>query len=301
MMIKAEGLTSALLLALVALTLVILPSSSQRPSAPCPHKYEVLLNCTVPKDLPGEMPLLKIIPEPFPVEFWLVVAKEVFNMTGELKLDYAQDPFYPSLFHELWISGEEASLIISYGGSFKWCRKGLNWRLGPPPSFQRAKMMADHVLSAIRRRGLIPEHAQIEFEDVFHSVWAQGDIPVGITVSYAIRLHGFPFDGGFSVDINAQGVIGVCATWKFVEVDRLVKVISFDEALSRLADYVPRPKCPGRIDKIVINEIILGYAKVRNSPYIIPAYLLQATMIFEDGDSHDFHTPLPAVEEVPKA
>jgi len=291
---------STLLPALVALVLIVVPSPSQSSPALSSGSFEVILGCEVPEDLPSEMPLLRIIPEPLPIDFWLLVARQVFNMTGELELEYTQDPFYPSLFRELWISGEEASLIIRCGGSFGWYRKKINWHLGPLPSLQEAKMMADRVLKAIRGHDLIPDYVQVEFKDTFHSVWEESK-PVGITVSYAIRLHGFPFDGDFSMDVNAQGVIGVCATWKFVEVDRSVEIPPLDEALDRIADYMPRRKCPVRIDKVIINEVVLGYAEFRDNPYIVPAYLLHATMVFENGESHDFHMPLPAVSEVPEA
>ena len=297
---------STLLPALVALiSIAVPPWGSPALSSENSDSFKVILGCEVPEGLPSEMPLLRIIPEPLPIDSWLLVAREVFNMTGELELEYTQDPFYPSLFRELWISSKEASLIISCDGSFRWRRKNVNWHLEPLPSLREAKMMAYRVLKAIRRHDLIPDYVQVEFKDVFYSRWRystwQEGKPVGITVSYTIRLHGFPFYGHFSVDVNAQGVIGVCATWKFVEVDRSVEILPLDKALDRIADYMPRPKCPARIDKVIINEAVLGYAKLRDNPYIVPAYLLHATMVFENGESHDFHMSLPAVSEVPEA
>ncbi len=108
-----------------------------------PDNVEIIVNYSIPKDLPDKMPLLKVIPEPIPIGKWLKIARELFNMTGKLEVRYVKD------LEWLHIRGEYSDLIIHYGGGFSWHYRNPEYT-SQLPTFKKAKRLADSLLNKIK-------------------------------------------------------------------------------------------------------------------------------------------------------
>ncbi len=252
---------------------------------------EVILNCSIPKNLPSKMPLLKVIPNPIPLEKWLKVAREIFNMTGELKL--RKKMFFKGA---LWIRGNKSDLEILNGGYFIWNYRNPKYSSNLP-SFNKAKKIADSILSKVKEYGLIPPNLEIKFKSVGYSHWTgvPGNlVPIEISVTYTISYKGYHF-GEFIVRITAGPRVIRVSCCKFFEEEKEVPIISAKEALSRILNYT---NVKGPISKIIINDIKLAYSnKYGAQKYIEPVYAFIVKLVFPDKSTYDWCIMVPAMKE----
>lgn len=251
-----------------------MPSTPTPLSPSPPGNYELVVNCTIPKNLPTKMPLLKIIPEPIPLEKWLQVAREIFNMTGKLEINKDYDSNETFIKEVAPHGGFSSFLQVGYGGYFTWTLDGspLTYLV---PSFDEARRIADGMLEKLREHGVVPENIQVEYSSTKYSWWRNGR-PIGVTVFYTLKFRGYPFCQKFSVELTGEGVDTVFGAWRFFEVADTVQLITVEEAMSRLS---PPGISGGAVTDIIINSVELGYTHNRQVQEYIPTYIFKAALV----------------------
>ena len=247
---------------------------------------EVVLECEVPK-LPSEAPRLEVIPDPLPLEVWISLAEDVFNMT-DIEVKYVE-------LHrgtEIWLVGKHhgnpSVLQVGHGGYFIWSysAEGHAYKEAAPP--EEVKHIADALFSRVVDYGVAPSNLEFKFIGVYDSHISKG--PWGAVITertavYRIIYGDYRFCRGVEVCIGADGVSAMFVPWRFVRENGTVRIqVSLEEAMRRLAD---KP-ISSDVVKIIIHDVELGYANFFGEhEFLPPAYIFDVTLVFEDGGTKE--------------
>jgi hypothetical protein len=250
------------------------------------------LNCTLPK-VPNEVPVLKIAKCNYTSVESMRIARELFNMTGEL-VPYGRYGF----------RNGSSELVLGSDGSvwFKFYESRSYGAL--KVSFQEARNIADAFLKKVEGYGLAPRspEIQIEFSEVesveYYGI--EGTIyPTLLCVSYRTLFNGIPIiRGGVYVYIGGSGeLFEFLGAWRNVEVGTRIPItVSPAEALNKLGSYWHMP-LGSKVTDVVINKVELVYLAdpaPSEQSEILPAYCFDCEVVFEDGSKQRYVTFAPA-------
>ncbi|MEM3627490.1 MAG: hypothetical protein QXZ25_05640 [Candidatus Bathyarchaeia archaeon] len=198
------------------------------------------LNCTLPQ-VPKEVPVLRIVERSYTNAELTKIARELFNMSGELE-PYGIYGFRDGS-REVTL-GPDGSVLFDYY---------VNEPRAPlRVTFQEARSIADSFLKKVMEYGLAPKSPdiQIEFSEVGASEYygIGGMIyPTVICVSYRTLFRGIPIvRGSVHVYIGGSGeIVEFLGAWRNVEAGAPTPItVSPEESLNKIGSYWHMPTGP---------------------------------------------------------
>lgn len=244
------------------------------------------LNCALPK-VPEQIPTLKISKKNYASNEAYQIARELFNMTGEL-----------SPYGTYGFRNGTSQLILGSDGSI-WFAFYVSQSYYPlKVSLQKAKDVADAFIAKVEKYGLRPGGVHIEFlgvEPAEHYGIEGETYPVKARVSYRTLFNGFPiFRGNIHIDIGGNGEILECLmAWRNVEADSPIQItVSPTEALNKLSACWSFPLGPD-VTRITINKVELGYLAdpaPSEQSEMFPVYGFECEIFFKNGSSQKYVT-----------
>ncbi len=309
---RAKAAIAIVVLACLASVSTLYPFDRPRSSAVSLFRageVEVVINCTIP-DLPTELNLLKIVGRNYTKEEALAIARDLFGLTGNLRIELG--PWPEGIAWKIRNSStlkDAALVVVCPTGAIEFTTPEWLGYYSPPklPSPDEATSIADELMKKMMERGLFPSHESIEIEFIGVTQGAVRSIPAeGVTwvnyldVRYVMEYQDIPIRGGRArivVSIGDSGrIIAFFGLWKEVEPDRVVGLLPIEDVLERLKHEHGLRTHPA---KIFVNGVRVAYwvrPFVEVSDYIFPVYEFEAVVERDTGDRFARILYLPAVE-----
>ena len=254
---------------------------------------EFVIECELPELLAEEVPRFTVIAEPIPLDVWLAVAEEVFNMTG-IRVEHKNLTYQG---HQVWLigqhEGEPSVLKVGHGGYFIWTCSAGSPHGTPDP--EEARAVAATLYEKLMSYGIVPDGLDIELLGVRETSFLNG-VPVEVAVVYGISYKGFEFYRPLAIYVRGPDadVVAVYAPWFFFKEDGTVAIdITVPEALEELKGL----DFGSDVVKVIVHGVRLGYLNdYKEYEFLPPVYIFDITVVYEDGHSHDCGVPIPAVE-----
>lgn len=293
---KAIPLGLSLAMVLIVVAVYVWPwrntISIQIPYAGNGGSVTATLNCALPK-VPEQIPTLKISKKSYTSNEAYQIARELFNMTGEL------EPYGTYGFRN-----GSSQLILGSDGSVWFAFYASQYCYPLKVSLQKAKDIADAFIAKVEKYGLKPDGVHIEFLGVepaeYYGVGGETYL-IKARVSYRTLFNGFPiFRGNIYIDIGGNGEILECLmAWRNVEAGSPIQItVSPTEALNKLSTYWSFP-LGSNVTSIAINKVELGYLAdpaPSDQSEIFPVYGFDCEIFFKDGSNQKYVTFVPATE-----
>lgn len=250
------------------------------------------LKCTLPL-VPNEVSVLRIAKRSYTSVESTKIARELFNMTGELE-SYGTYGF----------RNGSSQLILGSDGSvgFQFYESKSYGSL--KVSSEEAKAIADTFLAKVEEYGLVPKSSdiRIEFLEIgpaeYYGVGGTTS-PVLVRVSYRTLFKGIPIiRGGVYIDIGEDGeIFEFLGAWRNVEAGTSTPItVSPKEALNKLGSYWRMP-LGSNVTGVVINKVELAYLAdpaPSEQSEILPAYSFDCEVLFEDASKQRYVAFVPA-------
>jgi len=315
---RIKILLPVVLVGLMGLSLLFV--NQIRPQLPSRYSYTLgesysgeevplILNCSLPEFV-SEVPSLRIIERSFTEKEILTIAKDLFNLTGNVS------PLYSSL-HCSGVNGSldsdgpeelvgyrvrsgEYELIVYKSGAIRYSMMGAPKIPSKLPSFSQAKEISENFLQKVINYGLAPKTLLIEIRFSNVTIGAEAIISNGtvdekyvtlLLVVFDVLFNGTPLCGEIGVEVS----IGDCgeiyefrAYWREVEIGEPVKItVSPEEAFERFREMHETMIATKKgAKKVVINDVRLSYfayAPIVIQKYLFPVYLFNCTIYTDEG------------------
>jgi len=262
-----------------------------------------ILNCSLP-EVPEEVPVLEVVRHNYSEVEAMAIAREVFDMRGELNItrDLASGTI------SLMITNGTQSLFLYEDGALYYIAGSPKHKYDIElPEFSQAKETADEFVDQFVQKAksccLITSFPlmQIKFLSVDFSEWygepPQPTTPISIRVGYGVMHNGTPliFKGGIGVEIGEDGeILSFRCYWSNIERGRPVSItVSPQQAIENMGSYMGVKTSVCEIKSLCINSVTLGYftpAPPFREDELLPAYEITFLVILKDGSEYDWGT-----------
>ena len=253
-------------------------------------KVTVILNCSVPH-LPTEVPLLKIIKNVYNKEIAIKIAREVFNITGKVRVG-----LYRNRKGFVITNGtQRLRLDFFNSGTIKYLapyKISVSYGPNPLPSYDEVKRKADEILWKLFCYGIIPDNLIIKFRGIYphrecgllkrNITWI-----ADISASYSIWYENYYIYGSrISIAFNRRGLTEFYMyLWHFKKVGSIKLNVSVYDALRQLGIKAIYRTGVNPI-KIIVNGVFLAFDTGllgEEYKYALPIYIFKCIVVFPES------------------
>lgn len=263
------------------------------------------LNCSLP-EVPKEVLVLKVIRHNYTYAEVEVIAREIFDMKGELNITT------PAEWYGKAARVTNGTQVLELYDDSALCyrpnsqEKGYGVKL---PKLSEAKKIADQFLTQFiekaKSHGLMPSFPSIKFFKVDYVCWygipPAPTVPIEIGVGYKTLYNGIPliYKGGIGVIIGDNGkILEFRCYWRNVEFTESVQItVSPEQAIQNMGSHTSFGRSAGEIQNITINSIEFGYftpPSMMDVDELLPAYEIRFFVALKDGSGYDWGAYVPA-------
>lgn len=260
-----------------------------------------VLNCSFP-NVPDKVPVLRVVRHNYTEDEAIAIARNIFNINGELEVIYRPTPtdLLDIFLLPIEVTNQKEVLYLFYEGSIEYWIHYDSFIKPSLPSPEQAKETADNLLAKLET--LRSPSLQIAYQSVEPGEWyapgPENAWVVHLNVNYELKYANMPIIGGSDVvvSIGDEGrIVEFRGGWRNVEPGDDVSItVTPEQALENMG---PNLRLGGHIPKeLIINNIELGYwaeAVDNRQDTLLPIYVFEGTMITENDEKLPWHTSVP--------